>query len=89
MNEINEQIKLEQQIVALEEFAKQYLSKEAITRFGILKSAHPQKALQVIAFIAQIAQNGQIKEKISDEKFKEILKEFDKNIKKKEFKLRM
>lgn len=89
MNEINEQIKLEQQIVALEEFAKQYLSKESITRLGILKSAHPQKALQVIAFIAQIAQNGQIKDKINDEEFKNILKEFDKNIKKKEFKLRM
>ena len=87
MNEINEQVKLEQQIAALEEFAKQYLSKEAITRFSILKSAHPQKALQVIAFIAQIAQKGQIKEKISDEKFKDILKEFD-NMQKKEFRLK-
>ena len=72
-SEIKEQIELNQQIEMLENIAKQYLSKEAISRYGNLKAAHPDVAIQAIAVIAQAA--GQIKEKISDEQFKNILKQ--------------
>ncbi len=82
-SEIKEQIELNQQIEMLENIAKQYLSKEAISRYGNLKSAHPDVAIQAIAVIAQAA--GQIKEKISDEQFKNILKQIQKP--KKEFKI--
>ena len=58
-------------------------SKEAISRYGNLKAAHPDVAIQAIAVIAQAA--GQIKEKISDEQFKNILKQMQKP--KKEFKI--
>ena len=82
-SELKEQIELNQQIEMLENIAKQYLSKEAISRYGNLKAAHPDVAIQAIAVIAQAA--GQIKEKISDEQFKNILKQMQKP--KKEFKI--
>ena len=82
-SELKEQIELNQQIEMLENIAKQYLSKEAISRYGNLKAAHPDVAIQAIAVIAQAA--GQIKERISDEQFKNILKQMQKP--KKEFKI--
>ena len=82
-SELKEQIELNQQIEMLENIAKQYLSKEAISRYGNLKAAHPDVAIQAIAVIAQAA--GQIKEKISDDQFKNILKQMQKP--KKEFKI--
>src|SRR3989344_1694614 len=72
-SELKEQIELNQQIELLENIAKQYLSKEAISRYGNLKAAHPDVAIQAIAVIAQAA--GQIKEKISDEQFKKNKKD--------------
>jgi DNA-binding TFAR19-related protein (PDSD5 family) len=48
--------------------------------------AHQEKAIQVITLIVQAAQAGQLKEKIDDIKFKELLKQLD--TPKKEFKLR-
>lgn len=84
-DELREQIEIQQQIGMLENIAKQYLSKEAISRYGNLKAGHPDKAIQVIAVIAQAAQLGQIKEKLNDEQFKEILMQIQKP--KKEFKI--
>jgi DNA-binding TFAR19-related protein (PDSD5 family) len=72
-NDLKEQIKLQQQISALENIAKQYMTNEAISRYGNLKSAHLELAIQVIAIIAQGVQMGQIKEKINDEQFKDLL----------------
>jgi programmed cell death protein 5 len=72
-NALNEQVQLQKQIQALEEIAKQYLDKDAISRYGTLKTAHPEKAVQVIALIAQAAQSGQIRGKITDAEFKEFL----------------
>jgi len=72
--QLNEQIQFQQQIEVLENTAKQKLTKEAIERYGNIKSAHPELALQVVAFIAQ--QN--IKEKITDEQFKEFLRHIQK-----------
>ncbi len=72
-HDIKEQIKLQQQITALENIAKRYMTNEAISRYGTLKSAHPELAIQVIAIIAQGVEMGQIQEKISDEQFKDLL----------------
>lgn len=71
--EMQEQLKMQQQIAMLEMMAKQNMSKEAISRYGNLKAAHPELALQVIAFIAQGVQTGKLKEIISDEELKNIL----------------
>jgi|TARA_B100001971_G_C17999094_1_gene436314 programmed cell death protein 5 len=84
--QFQEELKMQQQIEALENLAKQHLTKEAIQRYGNLRMAHQEKAIQVITLIVQAAQAGQLKEKIDDIKFKELLKQLD--TPKKEFKLR-
>ena len=83
IEEINKQIeeqlrmnqKLQQQINMLETAAKKYMSKEAISRYGNLKMAHPELAIRAIAIIAQAAEAGQLRESINDETFKLILKQ--------------
>jgi len=76
---------LQEQLVMLENIAKQYMTKEAIARYGNLKIAHQETAVRAIAFIAQAIQLGQIREKINDETFKEILKQIQE---KKEFRFK-
>ncbi len=73
MNEDQERLKLQEQIKVLEAAAKQWLSAEAIVRFGALKAAHPERALQVSALIAQLGQQGQLKEKLTDADLKALL----------------
>ncbi len=84
--QLQEELKLQQQIELLENIAKQYLTKEAIQRYSNLKLVYPEKAIQVIALIAQYAQSGQLKEKIDDLRFKELLKQLDSP--KREFKVK-
>lgn len=73
--ELQQQIRLQQQIELLESIAKQFMTKEAISRYGNLKAAHPDKAIQAIAIIAQAVESGQLKEKLDDESFKKLLQE--------------
>jgi len=83
--EIQEKIRMEQQLAMLEELAKQNMSRDAVSRFGNLKVAHPEMAVQLMAFIAQGVQAGRIQEKISDETLKNILSSLQQP--KKEFRL--
>ena len=71
--DIQKQIEFQKQIQVLETTVKQYLTKEAITRYGNIKAAHQQKAIQIITILPQLIQSGQITEKIDDAQFKEIL----------------
>ena len=71
--EYEEKINLQKKVLEIENIAKQHMSQEAISRYGALKSAHLQKALHAIAIIAQLASQGEIKEKITDEQFKKLL----------------
>ncbi len=82
----NEQLELQQQIKTLEDISKKYLTKEAIERYCNLKSAHQETAIKVIAIIAQLAQAGQLNEKLDDEKFKTILQQIQGQ--KRDFKIR-
>jgi len=83
--DVQEKMKMEQQLAMLEELAKQNMSRDAISRFGNLKAAHPEMAVQVMAFIAQGIQAGKIQGQISDESLKTILTSFQQP--KKEFRL--
>jgi len=85
-NQLAEQAKLQEQVLTLETLAKKHMSKEAISRYGTLKTAHPDTAIKAIALIAQASQLGQLKETLTDEAFKEILKQIQGE--KKEFKIR-
>ena len=84
-DEFQEHFRLQQQVELIEQMAKPYLSSEAITRYGTLKSAHPEKAIRVAALIAQGVQSGQIKSLITDEQFKGLLQQIQPP--KKEFKM--
>lgn len=66
---------LQQQLSMLESIAKQHMTKEAISRYGTVKIAHPETAVKAIAFVAQAAQLGHLKEKLTDNDFKSILNE--------------
>ncbi len=82
---LKEQLELQQQIEYLESVVKKYLAKESISRYGNLKAAHPEKAIQVITLIAQAIQSNNITEKITDAEFKLLLQKLQT---KKEFKIR-
>lgn len=74
-NSEDAQMRLMQQIQYLEKLAKTMMSKEAISRYGNLKIAHPEIAIKTIAALASAIQTGKIRQAISDEQFKDILKE--------------
>ncbi len=63
---------LQQQIRQLDSIARQFLSKEALMRYGTIKTAHPELALQVMVVINQFVQQNRIKQ-IDDVQLKEIL----------------
>ena len=75
--ELQEKVKLQQKILEIEKMAKLKMTNEAISRYGNLKSAYPEKALQVAALIAQLSQENQINEQITDEQFKQLLLQLD------------
>ncbi|MFA5888382.1 MAG: DNA-binding protein [Candidatus Nanoarchaeia archaeon] len=71
--EFQERIQIQQQVSQLETAAKMWMDAEAVSRYGNIKAAHPEKALQVAVLIAQFVQSGKIKKLITDEQLKELL----------------
>lgn len=84
-NSQQEEMQMQQQIQQLESIVKQALSKEALERYGNLKAAYPDKAVQILVVLANAIQQGQIKE-IDDNTLKEILKKL--SPKKKDIKIK-
>ena len=70
---------MQQQLQALEHQVKNYLSKDALSRFGNLKTAHPDIAMKVIMILAKAIEAGQIKEELSDDALKSLLIELQRN----------
>ena len=87
LNEANveEQVRLQKQVEMLELELKRYLDSTAISRYGNLKTAHPELAMQVMMFIVQGVNSGKLEAPVSDEKFKGLLSYFQ--TPKKEFRL--
>ena len=69
----SEKAQIQQQVQQLEIIVKQAFTKEALERYGNLKAAFPERAVQVLAILANAIQSGQIS-KIDDNELKEILK---------------
>ena len=82
----DEQAQMQQQIEHIEKIVRQFLTKEALTRYGNLKTAHQENALQTLLVLFQAIQKGQIKSKIDDSTFKKILEQL--TPKKKEFNIK-
>lgn len=74
-NQAQEQIQLQQQIHQLEAVVKQFLTKEALQRYGNLKTAHPEKSIQLLVVLSQLIQQQKIKGKIEDNLLKSILQQ--------------
>ncbi len=75
---------LEQQIEQLEMVVKETFTKDALSRYGNIKAAHPEKAVQLLVVLAQLIQQGKIQQ-INDAQLKEILKKLTPE--KKDFKI--
>lgn len=72
-SQVQEQMKLQQQVQEIEGVVKQMLSKEALSRYGNIRAADPEKALQIIVLLAQLIQQGKIQGTIDDILFKKVL----------------
>ncbi len=64
-----------QQIEALEEIVKARLSKEALQRYGTLKLAHPETAVQLAVAVAQAIESGRLSGMLSDEQLVAALRQ--------------
>lgn len=84
-NAAQQESALQEQVAQLENIVKQRMSKEAIQRFGNVKIAHPKKAMQALAVMAQLIQQGRLGQ-IDDEKLKLIMVQLTPE--KKEFKIK-
>ncbi|MBI2541186.1 hypothetical protein HYV80_00560 [Candidatus Woesearchaeota archaeon] len=69
------QAQMQQQIGLMENALRQILTKEALARYGSLKTAHQEKALQLLVVLIQAVQKGQIKGKVDDSTLKKILEQ--------------
>ena len=71
----HEQDQVHQQIEFMETSVKQFLTKDALARYGNIKAAHNQKALHLLLVLYQAIQKGQIQSKIDDTTLKKILEQ--------------
>ena len=74
---LQQRMEIQKQIQELENLARAYLSREALSRYGTLKAAHPEKAVQTLVMVAQGVHTGRIKEVITDEHFKQMLMQIE------------
>ncbi len=81
----DEQSQVQQQIEQMESVVKQFFTKDALARYGNLKAAHQEKAVQLLVVLFQAIQKGQVQGKIEDELLKKILQQMTPE--KKEFKI--
>ena len=80
-----EHAQIQQQIEQMEEIVKQFFTKDALARYGNLKTVHHEKALQLIMILFQAIQKNQIQGKIDDSTLKKVLEQL--TPKKKEIKI--
>ena len=81
-----QQAQLQQQIEHMENALRQFLTKEALARYGSLKTAHHEKALHLLVVLFQAIQKGQIQGKVDDSTLKKVLEQL--TPKKKEIKIK-
>ncbi|UCD03476.1 MAG: hypothetical protein JSV63_01625 [Candidatus Aenigmatarchaeota archaeon] len=69
-----EKLRQVQQVEALKrQLLTNMLSKEAFERLGRIRTVNPDLAGRVELYLIQVYQTGQLEQKVSDEKMKDIL----------------
>jgi programmed cell death protein 5 len=81
-----QQAQMQQQVEQIESVVRQFFTKDALTRYGNLKAAHQEKALQLLVILFQAIQKGQVSGKIDDATLRKILEQL--TPKKKDIKIR-
>ena len=81
-----EQAQIQQQVDQMENIVKQFMTKDSLARYGNLKTAHHEKALQLLLILFQAIQNGQIQDKINDSTLKKVLEQLTPKKKEKKIK---
>ena len=81
-----EQTQIREQIRQMEDIVRQFLTKDALVRYGNIKTAHHDKALQVLVVLFQAIKKEQIQGKIDDSTLKKVLEQL--TPKKKEIKIK-
>ena len=64
--------KLANQIEQLEAVVKPLFTREALTRYGTIKTAFPERAVQVLLVLGKASQAGQVNQ-VDDELLKKLL----------------
>ena len=72
--QLNQQKQVQEQLEQLETVAKRFMTPEAILRYGNVKAVYTERAIQSIIVIAQMVQQGQLKQAITDEQYKDMLR---------------
>ncbi len=72
LSELQQHQNIQHQISMIEASVKQLMDKEAVTRYGNIKAADPEKAIAVLGMLAQVMQSRKL-EKIGDETLKRVL----------------
>lgn len=72
---LQQQSQIQKQVEQMEEIVKQFFTREALARYGTLKTAHQEKALQLLVILFQAIQKGQIQGKVDDSTLKKILEQ--------------
>ncbi len=73
---LREEEKLKEQVLQLEASLKAMMTKEAATRYGALKTAHPEKALNLLVALARLVEARKLA-KITDELVKDLLRRME------------
>ncbi len=73
---MEDQQRIQQQIIQMESVVKPLLSREAVQRYANISIAHPEVAIRALAVLYQAAREGKIKNQLSDAEFKQILASF-------------
>jgi len=81
----SEALQMQQQVQQLEAAVKGVMTRDALQRYGNIKAASPEKAVQLLVVIGQLLHSGQIKG-VDDEMLKSILLRIQPE--KKDFKIR-
>ena len=79
MSNNNEIEEIQKQILLLENNLRNCLDKDALARYFTIKTANPELAIQVAAFISQAINQRYINQKLTDAQFKDILKKIQEN----------
>lgn len=80
----SEEAQLQAQVEQLEAIVKSRMTGDALVRYGNIKVAHPEKAIQVLVILSQFIQGGKVSK--VDDRFLKVL--LERITQKKEFKIR-